>query len=335
MKPTWTAVISLVLCMGVSAVAQEGSEKAGPSTAPQGIRLIEDAHKIRVEIGGRHFTDYNYGVEEGAPTLTQFFYPLKAPDGTELASDQHARRKAGLPGADHPHHRALRFGHLYENLSRDYWHGTRHHHVRFTKVEGDRLIEELQWEGAPGVPKPEMRERREFRFVSFPDGARGIDVALTYRPGAAVPLRIKPMSWGGQSDLIFALMVIRVAPELGNNRAVTVATGATVDPRAGGAADNPDDWKARWIDISGTTGGKKYGVAFIAHPQNPYPTVWRRTHLQWGIQASIEAKDGITLEQGQSVTSRYLVVVHNGGAASAGLDEKAREYGKAERASTE
>ena len=129
--------------------------------------------------------------------------------------------------------------------------------------------EELEWEGAPNVPKPEMRERREFRFTSFPDGARGIDVALTYKPGATVPLHIKPMSWGGQSDLIFALMVIRVAPELGNTRVVTVATGATVEPRTREAADNPDDWKARWMDISGTINGKKYGIAFIAHPQNP------------------------------------------------------------------
>jgi len=331
----WIPTVLLVLCTGLSTAAQEGSEKAKPSTASKGIRLIKDEHKIRVEIDGRHFTDYNYGVEEGAPTLTQFFYPLKAPDGTELASDQHARRKAGLPVADHPHHRSLRFGHLYGNLSRGYWHGTRHHHVRFTKVEGDTVIEELEWEGAPNVPKPEMRERRGFRFVSFPDGSRGIDVALTYKPGATVPLNIKPMSWGGQSDLIFALMVIRVAPELGNTRVVRVATGATVDPRAPEAADSPDDWKARWMDISGTINGKKYGVAFIAHPQNPYPTVWRRMHLQWGIQASIEAKDGITLRQGQSVTSRYLVVVHEGDAASAALDEKARGYGMAEQAPTE
>jgi len=335
MKTMWIPAVLLVLWAGVCTAAQEGSEKASPSTASKGIRLIEDEQKIRVEIDGRHFTDYNYGVEEGAPTLTQFFYPLKAPDGTELASDQHARRKADLPGADHPHHRALRFGHLYGNLSRDYWHGTRHHHIRFTKVEGDTVIEELEWEGAPNVPKPEIRERREFRFISFPDGARGIDVALTYRPGATVPLNIKPMNWGGQSDLIFALMVIRVAPELGNTRVVTVATGATVGAKSREAADNPDDWKAPWMDISGTINGKKYGIAFIAHPQNPYPTVWRRMDLQWGIQASVEAKGGITLQQDQSVTSRYLVVVHEGDAASAGLDEKARGYGKAEQAPTE
>ncbi len=331
----WTAAVLPALCMGVSLEAQERSGKARPSIAPQGVRLIEDERKIRVEIDGQHFTDYNYAVEPGAPALTQFFCPLKAPDGTDLSSDQHTRHKAGLPGADHPHHRALRFGHLYGNLSRDYWHGTRHHHIGFPKVEGDTVIEQLQWEGAPEVPKPEMRERREFRFISFPDGARGIDVALTYQPGATVPLNIKPMNWGGQSDLIFALMVIRVAPELGKTREVTVATGATVEPRPREAVDNPDDWKARWMDISGTIDDKKYGVAFIAHPQNPYPTVWRRMHLQWGIQASIEAQDGITLEKGQTVTSRYLVVVHEGDAASAGLDEKARDYGKAGQVSTE
>jgi hypothetical protein len=335
MKTTWTVAVLLVLCAGVSTAAQDGSETVKTSTAHKGIRLIEDEQKIGVEIDGQHFTNYNYGVEQGAPTLTQFFYPLRAPDGTELASDQYARKKAGLPGADHPHHRALRFGHLYGNLSRDYWHGTRHHHIRFTKVEGDTVIEELQWEGARNVLRPEMRERREFRFISFPDGARGIEVALTYQPGATAPLTLKPMNWGGQNHLIFALMVIRVAPELGNTRVVTVSTGTTVEPRSPEAADSPGDWKARWIDISGTISGKKYGVAFIAHPQNPYPTVWRRAHLHWGIQASIEARGGITLEEGQSLTSRYLVVVHEGDAASAGLDDKARDYEKDKRASAQ
>jgi len=334
----WIPAAALVLWTGEPTTAQEGAKRAGPPAAPEGgrgIRLLEDEHRIRVEIDGRHFTDYNFGVEQGAPTLTPFFCPLKAPDGAGLASDQHARRKAGLPGADHPHHRGLRFGHLYGNLSRDYWHQTRHHHVRFTKVEGDTLIEELEWEGAPDVPRPEMCERRAFRFISFPDGARGIDVAMTYRPGATAPLEIKPMSWAGQQDLVFALVVIRVAPELGSTSVVTLASGTTVDARRGGAGEDLDVWKSRWIDISGTIDDKKYGVAFIAHPKNPYPTVWRRDYLYWGIQASIEAKGGITLNQGQSLTSRYLVVVHEGDAASARLDEKAGEYKNAERASTD
>ncbi|MBM4039454.1 MAG: hypothetical protein FJ290_13160 [Planctomycetes bacterium] len=75
-----------------------------------------------------------------------------------------------------------------------------------------------------------------------------------------------------------------------------------------------------------------HGVAFIAHPQNPYPTVWRRDYLYWGIQASIEAKGGIQLDEGQALTLRYRVVVHQGDAASAGLEEKARSLGKAEKA---
>jgi len=328
MKTTWIVAITVALLAELSTAAQEGSGKAERLAAPREVRLIQDEQKIRVEIGGRHFTDYNYGVEQGTPTITQFFYPLKASDGTELASDQHARRKAGLPGADHPHHRALRFGHFYQNLSRDYWHQTRHHHLRFTKVEADTFVEELEWEGAPDVPRPELRERREFRFISFPDGARGIDVTLTYRPGAAVPLKIRPMTWAGQRDQIFALMVIRVAPELGNTGEVTLASGTTVRARRGGAGENLDVWKSSWIDISGTIDGRKYGVAFIAHPENPYPTVWRRDYLYWGIQASVEAQRGITLDEGQSMTSRYLVVIHEGDAASAKLDEKAREYGK-------
>jgi len=336
MKTKWAATLLLIL-WPIQVLA--GEEKAGPGDTSKGVRLIKDEHKIRVEINGQHFTDYNYGVEEGDPTVTQFFYPLKAPDGTEVAADQHARKKAKLPGADHPHHRALRFSHLYGNLSRDYWHQARHHHLRFTKVEGDTVIEELEWEGAAKGQGPEMREEREFRFLAFPDGARGMDVRVTYRPGAVAPLKIRPMSWAGQHDQIFAIVVIRVAPELGNSGVVTLASGKTIDARLGtakhasgittngkreGADESLEIWKTPWIDISGTIEGKKYGVAFIAHPQNPYPTVWRRDYLYWGIQASIEAKGGIELQEGQPLTLRYRVVVHQGDAASAGLQEKAR-----------
>lgn len=319
MKTTWAMAVLLTLGPAVSAAAPDSS---------RGVRLIQDEHKIRVEINGRHFTDYNYGVEQGAPTLTQFFSPLKAPDGTDVAADQYARKKAGLPGADHPHQRALRFSHLYQNLSRDYWHQARHHHLRFAKVAGDTLIEELEWEGGPKAPRPELREQREFHFFAFSDGARGMDVTLTYRPGAAAPLKIQPMTWAGQTDQVFALVVIRVAPELGGSGLVTLASGKMIDARRG-ANDSLDIWKTRWIDLSGTIKDKKYGVAFIAHPQNPFPTVWRRDYLYWGIQASIEAKGGIKLEEGQALTLRYRVVVHQGDAATAGLEEKARSQGKA------
>ena len=327
MKTRWIAAAWLILGLAASAATQEGAEKA----ALKGVRLTQDESKIRVEINGQHFMDYNYGVEEGAPTLTQFFYPLKAPDGTNVASDQYARQKARLPGSDHPHQRALRFSHLHMNLGRDYWHQARHHHLRFTKVDGDTVIEELEWEGDAKAPKPELREQREFRFLAFPDGARGMDVSLTYRPGAGAPLKIRPMSWAGQNDLIFAVMVIRVAPELGDSGVVTLASGKTIDAKRGGG-ESLEIWKAPWIDISGTIQGKKYGIAFIAHPQNPYPTVWRRDYLYWGIQASIEAKGGLQLEEGQAVTLRYRVVVHQGDAASAGLDEKARNLGRPEKA---
>jgi len=112
-KTTRTAAALLVLWLAASPAATRAAEGAGPPDAPKGVRLVKDEQRIRVEINGQHFTDYNYGVEEGAPSVTQFFYPLKAPDGTELAADQYARKKARLPGDDHPHQRALRFSHLY------------------------------------------------------------------------------------------------------------------------------------------------------------------------------------------------------------------------------
>jgi hypothetical protein len=142
-----------------------------------------------------------------------------------------------------------------------------------------------------------------------------------------VPLKINPMNWMNQNDQIFALMVIRVNPELGATRVVTAAPGKVVNTaQQGPHSDTVDDWKGSWIDISGTVDGKPCGIAFIAHPENAYPTVWRNNYLQWGIQASLEAKGGVTLKKGDALVSRYLAVIHDGDAAAAGLDEKARVY---------
>lgn len=289
------------------------------------VGLREEGQTVDIQVDGKPFSTYTHTVEANAPAVTQFFYPLLAPNGANLAADQFLRQKKKLPVADHPHHRGLRFSHLYKNLPRDYWHETRHHHKRFTKVDGDSMVEELEWEAKPGGI--EMKERREFRFLSFADGSRGIDVTLTYQPGDTVPLKINPMNWMNQNDQIFALMVIRVNPELGATRVVTAAPGKVVNTaQQGPHSDTVDDWKGSWIDISGTVDGKPCGIAFIAHPENAYPTVWRNNYLQWGIQASLEAKGGVTLKKGDALVSRYLAVIHDGDAAAAGLDEKARVY---------
>ena len=291
----------------------------------QAVSLSEEDRKIRIEVGGKPFADYTHSMEAGAPTTTQFFYPLLTPSGVNLAADQFMRQKLGLPVADHPHHRGLRFSHLYKNLSRDYWHNTRHHHKGFSKVAGNTIIEELEWEGKSGGI--EMKERREFRFFTFPDGARGIDVTLTYRAGDTVPQRIKPMNWMNQNNQIFALMVIRIAPELGATRVVTAAPGKVVNTAAQGPHSNSvEDWKGDWVDLSGTIGGKPCGIAFVPHPNNAYPTVWRNNYLQWGIQASLEAKGGVSLGADDALVSRYLVVVHDGDATAAKVAEKAAAY---------
>jgi sugar phosphate isomerase/epimerase len=290
------------------------------------VSLREEGQTVDIQVGGKPFSTYTHTVEANAPAVTQFFYPLLAPNGANLAADQFLRQKKKLPVADHPHHRGLRFSHLYKNLSRDYWHETRHHHKRFTKVDGDTMVEELEWEGKAGGI--EMKERREFRFLTFPDGSRGIDVTLTYQPGDMVPLKIRAMNWMNQPDQIFALMVIRVNPELGATRVVTAAPGKVVNtPKDGDHSKTVDDWKGSWIDISGTVDGKSCGIAFIAHPENRYPTVWRNNYLQWGIQASLEAKGGITLGKGDSLVSRYLAVIHDGDAAAAKVNDKAKAYG--------
>ena len=111
---------------------------------------------------------------------------MLAADGVGVTSDQ-----IDVKGGDHPHHRSLYVAHGDVN-GVDHWSlekqlkggkQPQQKHLKFEKVEGDTLVEDLEWEDDDG--KPMLRERRTVRFFEFPDAAhdRGIDftVELTRR----------------------------------------------------------------------------------------------------------------------------------------------------------
>jgi hypothetical protein len=77
--------------------------------------VVRTADRVRVELGGKLFTEYVY---QGGPR--PYFYPVLAEDGTRLNRD--FPMKADTPGEelDHPHHRSLWFTHGAVN-GVDFW----------------------------------------------------------------------------------------------------------------------------------------------------------------------------------------------------------------------
>ena len=291
-----------------------------------GVKLTQAGGRVRVEIDGKPFTVYHYEGTKDQPLVRPFFFPVLAADGTELTSDQQTAPAADGKKPDHPHHRSVYVSHGEVNGA-DHWSfaqkpNPRQRHVKFERVEGDTLVEELEWEGKGGTA-PVLRERRTVRFFALDDGTRGMDVTSAFTPA------------GG--DVTFhdtkeaGLASVRVAKSISDNATLTNARGGAGEKAVWGKP-------AEWCDLSGTINGKPYGVAILDHPQNPrHPATWHAR--EYGLLASnifglsyfdpkkhAKGAGDFTIKAGDTATFRHRILFHPGDAKSAKLDERFKQY---------
>jgi hypothetical protein len=291
-------------------------------SAPSDVKLTDKGNgTVSVEIGGKPFTVYHFGDDEGRPFVRPYFYPVSAADGTEVTDDQ------VLTKGDHPHHRSLWVAHGDVNGA-DHWSfqqnpSPKQRHLSFPRVEGDTIIEKLEWE-SKGGGAPVLTETRTMRFFTFDDGTRGIDltVALT-APAGGKRVTLADTKEAG-------ICAVRLKKAIADTATLTNAAGKTGEDQCWGKP-------AEWCDISGTVAGKPYGVAVLDHPSNPrHPSTW---HVRkYGLLAAnifglhdfdkkaAKGAGDFPIEPGKTVTFRYRVVIHNGDAKSANLDQKFKDY---------
>ena len=299
---------------------------AGPT------KLTQEENRIVVQIDGKPFTDYWYGPTPDHPYVRPFMYPVLASDGVGVTSDQ-----INVKGGDHPHHRSLYVAHGDVN-GVDHWSLVKQlkgekqpeqKHVKFEKVEGDTLVEDLQWQDNDF--KPMLDERRTVRFFEFPDHNRGIDFTLEFTPVSG------PVKFGDTKEA--GLCSVRMASAIAAHATITESTGATATGNAKNDKEEKAVWgkAADWCDESGQIDGKPYGVAIFDNPVNRrHPSTW---HVRlYGLmsanifglhdynKANPKGAGDFTIEPGKTVTFKYRVVVHTGDAKAAGLDEKYKEY---------
>lgn len=328
--------LSRIILLATSAMFGLGG--AGPVAAADApaVKLTEGDGKVTVEIGGKPFTEYRFAPEPGLPYARPYFYPVRAADGVEVTSDQ-----ARFNPKEHPHHRSLWVAQGLVN-GVDHWtHGKtdappQQRHVKFEKVAGDTIVEQLAWEGATKDAPVLLNETRTWRFMAYPDGSRGIDLTSVYDAPT------KPVTFGDTKEA--GLCSVRLVKAIADSAVITQSTGARSEKEPNKAKKDPGDeglvWgkKAAWCDLSGKIAGKDYGAAVFDHPGNPgAPANW---HVRrYGLLAAnpfglhdyepktvVKGAGDLKIEPGKPVTFKYRVVIHAGDAAAADLKAKYAAY---------
>ena len=314
MKPTLLAlVVALTASWGAS--------------APR-IELVETAQTLDIRIDGKLFTTYRFAPTADDPDWHRpYFWPVLMADGAGATSDQarlqrEQKTEADRKKIDHPWHRSIYVAHGDVN-GIDHWThkpGEKKliRHLRFARVGGDSFVEELAWEGS-APDKPVLTEVRTVRVVAYEDGARGLDVKseLTAASGDAV-FKVKPLNVSGVEA---GWLAARVAPSISASKESRITSSA---PAAGEKESRTKE--ANWCDYSGPVDGRTLGVALFSHPSNPgHPCPF---HVrQFGMVTRVGVHDW-TLAAGKSQAFRHLVLMHEGDAASAKLNERYEQFAR-------
>jgi hypothetical protein len=297
-----------------------------PALAADGVKITEQADKLRVEIDGELFTEYCF---KGAPHV--YFYPLLGPGGLPMTRNWPMKEAEGEE-KDHPHHRSLWYSHGAVN-GVDFWAES----AKAGKIVHDKFLE-VKSGAASGVIRsankwiaPDgsvtMTDERTFRVHARPSNERLFDFEVTLKAGD------KEIVLGDTKEGTMAVRVnesmrlIQPKKQPGKGRIVQ-STGVEGDKTWGK--------RAEWCDYSGPVNGKTVGIAIFDHPSNPkHPTWW---HVRdYGLFAANpfgvsdfekqpKGAGNITIPAGKSITFKYRFYIHEGEETYGKVAERYKEY---------
>ncbi len=288
-----------------------------------GVKIVEADHKLRVEINGKLFTEYNY---RNVPR--PFFYPVIGPTGVNITRHWPMKEINPDEARDHVHHRSLWFTHGSVN-GHDFWGEGRGSgkvvHDGFLKVESGPKTGIIscrnKWVARDGSII--CTDTRTHRFYNLPE-AKMIDFEITIHASHGKVVL---------GDTKEGSMAIRLAPTLRVDG--KVGKGHIINSE--GDKDR-DAWgkRAEWCDYYGPLAGQTVGVAIFDHPQNPrHPTWWHvRTYglfaaNPFGVHDFERKPRGtgdLTIPAGQSLTFKYRLYFHRGDQKQADIAEQYRKY---------
>lgn len=292
-------------------------------TSAAEFKVTKSDDGVTVEVDGKLMT--RYVIQSGPKPI---LFPVIGPTGKEMTRGYPMRPVAPDEKADHPHHRSLWFTHGDVN-GVDFWSENKGHgsivHRDFVKVEGGpraTIVTCNDWNGPDG--KKICEDEQTFVFGAN-DAARWIDVVLVVKaPDADV-------TFGDTKEGAFG---VRVAGTMD----VTAKKGGKIVNDQG--LTDGDAWgqPASWVDYHGPVGGETLGIAIMNHPSSfRYPNHWHvRTYglftaNPFGLHDFPGGKDlngAHTIKQGQTMTLKYRVLLHQGDEKQGRVAENFAEYSK-------
>src|SRR5436190_13892878 len=311
MNFTPPALACIVLGLLVSGCATVSSEKS--SNTKSGVQITELPDKLRVEINGQLFTEYNF---KDVPR--PFFYPVMGPGEAAMTRNWPIK---DVPNEehDHTHHRGLWLAHSSVN-GVDCWTENmdgRIVHTGFDQIKSGKvgvIKSRNNWVSTNGTVL--CTDERIVRIYDRPGNERLFDFEVTIHASHG------DVTFGDNKDGLMAIRLAETMRLTPNKFNQGKPTGHIVNSE--GVRDG-ETWgkHANWVDYSGPVNDKIVGVAIFDSPKNPrHPTTW---HVRdYGLFAAnpfgkhffenlpdTHAGD-LLIPSGKSVTFRYRFYIHEG-----------------------
>jgi hypothetical protein len=292
------------------------------------VKFDRGSDRVRIEIGGKVFSDFVLGQDSGKPYLA----PLRSASGKVVTRGFPMEKIAGESN-DHPHQRGVFFA--FEDVNGvDFWNNELNY---TTKNRGravlDKIVEmkggkhsgvlraRFLWNDPEG--KRILTEDRTMTFFDDPKN-RIVDFDITLTAGD------QRVVFGDAKDGAFGIRIADALREEKNGGLMVNAEGKRGEPEVWGKHSN-------WVDYSGTVDGEKLGIAIFDNPGNPgHAPRWHSRGYglfavnPFGNHVFDKNAPAITtpLEAGKSMRYRWRVVVHPGDTASADIAALYAQYAK-------
>jgi hypothetical protein len=309
---------------------------AGQGAAGQGVRVVRDDAKQRVDVyvDGQPFTAYVYPATQKKPVL----FPIRTAKGTLVTRGFPLEPRPG-ERVDHPHHVGLWFNYGDVNGA-DFWNNTDavkpedrpkfgtivHKAVTAVRSGADKGELETDMDWVHGNGKVVLKEHTLFVFRGGP-GWRSVDrithlqaqgerVAFTDNKEGVLGLRVaRQLEIPSKGSGVFTDASGRATkvPEMDN-------TGVNGDYLTSEGKTGDAAWgtRGRWCTLSARIGEEPVTIAILDHAANPgFPTYWHARGYglfaanPLGQKALSDGKDVLNyaLEPGKSVTFRHRILI--------------------------